>query len=133
MGHMSDLAELHATIDSRRRPEDVASLIGRVLAGRLSADERRILGRVSRHSESRWVHPSLMAQDWERPVGARRQLDTLGVLFEVDTSDVDDTNPDEVRNLLVELGGTVGWTRGAKVPARSDAPSHLGRRALNRV
>jgi hypothetical protein len=115
------LAQLHQSLDQRRRPEDVASLCGVVLANQLDKRERLVLGRAARHSDSGPLSWSLMSSDWERPVGCAAQVATVAALFgEGDTPDPDDL--DAVRAWAVRLGERVGWAAGdAKLPDRQAA------------
>lgn len=115
------LRQLHGSLDERRRPEDVASLCGVVLAGQLDQRERMVLGRASRHSDAGPMTWSLMSADWERPVGCGSQVATVAALFgEGETPDPDDAAA--VQAWAVRLGERVAWRPGdTKLPDRQAA------------
>ncbi|GAA2378706.1 hypothetical protein [Dactylosporangium salmoneum] len=81
------LAVLHASLDGRERPEEIADII---LAGfdDLTGRERAVLERAAKHSYRRHGWYSSMYADFARPVGAGRQLSALAHLFERDEADL---------------------------------------------
>jgi hypothetical protein len=76
------LRELFESLDRRRRPEDVAQLVGDVLADRLSPKEERILKRASRGALAHFADWfSSMSDDFARPMGMERQCSVAAKLF----------------------------------------------------
>lgn len=121
------LDELYASLGQRRRPEDVASLIGLALGDRLSRRERLVLGRAARHTESAPFHQSMMSDDWERPVGATKQVATIAALFDEldhDTVPPDPEDPADLQRWTDELGELIGCAPlSGRLPSRADAES----------
>lgn len=74
--------ELYASLQRRRRPEDIAALVGDVLAGKLTWGEWKILDKARRGAlrHSFWGYTS-MAQDFFKPVGAQKQVGKARELF----------------------------------------------------
>lgn len=105
------LEELHATLDARARPEEVADLILSVIGDRLTRPERNLLGRAARHSWWRRGSYSSMTADFSRPVGADRQVATLARLFAQDADDLTDAvlDPVELRRIAAGAGELIGW------------------------
>ncbi|MEO3775142.1 hypothetical protein [Micromonospora sp. B9E7] len=90
------LVALHGSLDERRRPEEIAHLVLRVVGGQLGLRERMALGRAAR-AAARWNGWSSMSADFARPVGAARQVDAAMRLFELRNGGVD---PDDPASLL---------------------------------
>jgi hypothetical protein len=111
----SALAALHASLDERRRPEEVAHLVFRALGHRLSPPERINLGRVAR-SAWRWHGWSSMSVDFAQPVGGMRQVGAAVRLFDLTAGDVDADDPVS----LLEFAARLGESLGALDPARLD-------------
>ncbi|MCX5065686.1 hypothetical protein OOJ91_07300 [Micromonospora lupini] len=109
------LHALHASLDERRRPEEVALLVWRAVGGRLGAQDRMVLGRAAR-AASRWAGSSSMSADFARPIGGARQVDAARRLFELPVGDVD---PDDPTSLL-EFGAQLSASLGALDAERLD-------------
>jgi hypothetical protein len=79
---MTPFQELFESLSRRRRPEDVAELIGQELSDRLNRSEKRILQRAAGGALARqsWAFTS-MTEDFARPVGMRRQVQVARQLF----------------------------------------------------
>jgi len=79
------LRELHASLGQRKRPEDVAHLVLRLLDdGERPLDRRtrRMLEKAARGSlRNLWHGYTSMLEDFARPVGAQRQLSRAAELF----------------------------------------------------
>lgn len=103
------LAQLHASLDSRLQPEDVARLILDGFAADFTPDQRLLLNRAVA-SRPRW-YVSSMSSDFARPDGARRQVAVLerltGAEFGVDVDD-----PNALRAMVAAVGADVGWRDG---------------------
>lgn len=83
------LTALHASLDQRLRPEDVAKVVLRALP-KVGFLKRRIIQRVA-DAASRWNGTSSMSADFARPVGGARQVAAATRLFELPApADVDD-------------------------------------------
>ena len=108
------LKDLHATLDARARPEEVAHLILTALDGRLTRSERAELRRAARHSWFRTGGFSSMPADFARPVGADRQVATLTRLFGGDAGELAGAvlAPERLRTLAADTGAVIDWTPG---------------------
>ena len=107
------LRELFASLDRRRRPEDVAELVVGELDD-LTSKDLRTLQKVAGGSLKRgwWGHGfSSMSEDFRRPVGMERQLDVAEALFQVGDRP-EGTNLEGVRDYLVRAEGSIGKTFG---------------------
>jgi hypothetical protein len=117
------LAELHASLDQRRRPEDIAELILQAdlalgSAGHgLTNQEHALLDRAAAHSSARRGYATSMSEDFARPVGGARQVAATARLFEVldEAAAVDGDMPDALMAFATRAGDEVGWA-----PGRSD-------------
>ncbi|MEU8377694.1 hypothetical protein [Streptosporangium sp. NPDC048865] len=105
------LAELHASLDRRHRPEDVADLVLQALDGRLSRRERMVLERAAKHSSRRQGGFSSMSADYARPVGGARQVAAATRLFERSV-EVDPDDPESLLEFAATMGSEIGWTPG---------------------
>lgn len=108
------LVELHASLDRRYRPEDVADLVLQALDGRLSRRERVVLERAAKHSSRRQGGFSSMSTDYTRPVGGARQVAAATRLFER-SAEVDPDDPESLLEFAATMGREMGWT-----PERTD-------------
>jgi hypothetical protein len=131
------IAQLHASLDSRLRPEDVAGLI-------LASDEvftpheRRMLARVAQARPKWWY--SSMSSDFARPVDASGQLAVLGRLFGVDSNLRQAvTDLDSLRLLAANAGEGILWRPGVDFKERLNREDRkangieLSRRQYNRA
>lgn len=114
MSKQSDtLATLHASLDGRERPEEIADLI---LNGfdDLTDRERTLLERAARSSWRRQRWYSSMSTDYARPTGADRQLATLAHLFGRNEADLASAayDPGELRAVGANAGESIHWTAG---------------------
>ncbi|MGW4679442.1 hypothetical protein ACWEOS_13350 [Micromonospora taraxaci] len=109
------LVALHQSLDERRRPEEVAHLVLRVVGGQLGLRERMTVGRGAR-AAARWNGWSAMSTDFARPVGAARQVDAAVRLFELRDGGVD---PDDPASLL-DFSARLSESLGAVDPGRLD-------------
>jgi hypothetical protein len=134
------LDQLHDSLDSRLRPEDVAALI--LTTGEdFTAGQRRMLERAA-NSRPKWWYSS-MSSDFARPVDASRQLATLVRLFDHDAQAYAGTgvagDPNALRVLAHVAGHPLGWTSGidfksrANREARDAAGVELSKRQYNRA
>ncbi|MFG3700623.1 hypothetical protein ACGF5C_22285 [Micromonospora sp. NPDC047620] len=134
------LAALHASLDERRRPEEVALLVWRAVGGRLGLRERTVLGRVAR-AASRWNGWSSMSADFARPVGGGRQVDAALRLFELPGVDVDADDPASLLDFSVQLSESLGAIDARRLDflrdrlnreARASAGIEISKRQYNR-
>lgn len=79
---MSVLDDLYASLAKRLRPEDVAEMVRRELAGSLEPKEASLLDRAARGALTRqsWGYSSMPAE-FARPVGLANQVRTARELF----------------------------------------------------
>lgn len=75
------LRRLHASLDRRHRPEDVAQLVVGVMGSDLGLLERRRINKATKHALQNLYGWSSMASDFARPIGMQRQLRTARQLF----------------------------------------------------
>ncbi|MDP9849551.1 hypothetical protein [Streptosporangium lutulentum] len=108
------MTELHASLDRRYRPEDVADLVLQVLDGRLSQRERVVLERAAKYTLRRQGGFSSMSTDYARPVGGARQVAAATRLFERSV-EVDPDDPESLLEFAATMGREIGWT-----PERTD-------------
>jgi hypothetical protein len=110
------LRDLHATLDRRWRPEDVARLILDGFAGLYAVDEQRVIGTAARGALRHHAIPfTSMAQDFARPVGFASQLTVAHQLF-VTVSPVPAeaaADPETIHGFLAAAGHTIGKAVGA--------------------
>lgn len=103
------LTQLHASLDSRLQPEDVAKLILEGFGDDLDAGQRHVLQRAVAARPRWWA--SSMSSDFTRPVGAQHQITVLerltGTAFDADPDD-----PDALRPVIGVAGTAVGWHAG---------------------
>ncbi|MFD3592660.1 hypothetical protein ACFWU5_08010 [Nocardia sp. NPDC058640] len=99
------LAQLHATLDARLRPESVALLVWYVLKNDLGLIDRRRLGSVARVA-GRWNGLSSMADDFERPVGGARQVAATSRLFDIDAQ-IDPDVPESLVSFAQSVGAAI--------------------------
>ncbi|GAA3622139.1 hypothetical protein GCM10022419_129770 [Nonomuraea rosea] len=112
--HREIMAELHASLDRRYRPEDIADLVLQVLAERLTRRERVVLERAAKHSSRGEAWFSSMSSDYARPVGGARQVAAATRLFG-ESREVDADDPESLLEFAASVGRPIRWT-----PARSD-------------
>lgn len=104
------LRDLHASLDRRIRPEDVADRIAAVLDGQLSDQERAILETAARASYRRRGYASSMTDDFARPDDGARQLAAVARLFgnqEWVAADPADTSA--LTGAATAAGRGIGW------------------------
>ncbi|MFB9883063.1 hypothetical protein ACFFMN_34540 [Planobispora siamensis] len=108
------LVELHASLDRRHRPEDVADLVLRALEGRLVRRERVVLEHAAGRSSRMTGRFSSMPDDFARPVGGARQVAAANRLFGRSVV-VDADDADRLIAFAARTGRDIGWT-----PERTD-------------
>ncbi|MER5455607.1 hypothetical protein ABT008_12570 [Micromonospora sp. NPDC002389] len=130
--------QMHASLDSRLRPEDIAALI--LDSGQnFTTDQRHLLLRAKNSRGPWWV--SSMSSDFTRPVDATRQLATLTRLFGHDPQAIAGAvaDPDALRMLAVDAGQPIDWAPGRDFRSRlnregrSLAGIDLSKRQYNRA
>lgn len=81
----SVLRELHASLDRRKRPEDIADLALRLLDGNVRQPARRTRRALEKAASGSlnalWHGYTSMSEDFARPVGAQLQLARAAELF----------------------------------------------------
>ncbi|MEU0878974.1 hypothetical protein ABZ345_10280 [Lentzea sp. NPDC005914] len=110
---MDALDRLYDSLDARPRPEDVATLVLDALPS-LTDHEREIVLDATTHTW-RWHGFSWMSDDFDRPVGAARQVAATRFLFGVDGGVVDVDDPISVLEFAAVVGSEINWD-----PARTD-------------
>ncbi|GJG85931.1 hypothetical protein tb265_11120 [Gemmatimonadetes bacterium T265] len=137
------LASLYASLDARRRPEDVAATISELLGPALAPGQARVLDRAARGSLARtvWGYTSML-QDFARPVGCARQVAKAVELFASAHPLSDDLcrAPTAVERFAREAGAAIRKAYGASDfkadrldrAARAAAGVALGHRAYNK-
>jgi hypothetical protein len=125
------LRDLYATLDARKRPEDVAEMIVEFLGGELSRDERGTLDKAAKGSLKRsYAGYSSMLQNFAKPVGAETQIRTAEVLFSSATrlSAAECCDPKTVEAYLRTLSAEIHKNFG-----ESDFKGHRLNRAQRRA
>lgn len=108
---MSWIRDLHATLDKRVMPEDVARIIlgSNGWAG-IPAPLWHELARVS-HARPLWYWSS-MRDDFERPDDCSALLTAAGRIFGYPADGIDPADPDQVGGFLNTMGALIGWGPG---------------------
>lgn len=108
------LKTLHASLDRRFRPEEVADLVGALLGPTLSREERDTLELAARGSALRTGLGSSMSADFARPVGMQRQLVGARYLLPdlAPPSDASADDPDAMLAFLTAASSTIHKTVG---------------------
>lgn len=111
------IKELHQSLDSRLRPEDVLGIIVRGRPNSVPSEWRTMFRGAGSGPRPRYGY-TLMSTDFERPVGAQRQLASAGRAFELGNIEdefidlfgysVDGDNPHDVRFVVDSLAMSVG-------------------------
>lgn len=120
---MTPLTDLFDTIGRRTQPEDVATLIRKVLGDRLSRDEKSLLAKAARHARL-----SSMCQDFWKPAGMERQTRVALTLVPVVAVPADTSRPETMLDYVGRLGETVGTHLG-KMDFKHDRLNREARRA----
>lgn len=125
-----DIVELHRLLTSREQPETVAAVILRVAHDELDAQQRRLLGQAARFAERHPLFRSMMATEWEQPVGAAETVQYVAGAFVGIADELaelphrpDPDQVDAVRAWHQSLATRVGWTS-------EPSPQNFTRRAL---
>jgi hypothetical protein len=131
---------LHASLDQRLMPEQVAALILTAIGGELLPVEQRVLGRAV---ASRQAFYSSMSDDFERPVPLVHKVRMLLTLLGRELSDEHETqlagDPWQLLGQLRIVGPFVGWHPDADFASRHNreqrANSNIGlsKRKYNRI
>lgn len=75
---------LFRSLNARKRPEDVAELVSEVLCGELSQSESATLAKATLTSQKQMTYwYSSMLQEFQKPVGMRKQVRKSEELFDV--------------------------------------------------
>ncbi|WP_309714610.1 hypothetical protein [Armatimonas sp.] len=116
--------KLYYSLDARLRPEDVAELVGELMAGELTRDEEKVLSQARGGSLKRMFFSyTSMAQDFLRPTGAQKQVAKVQELF---PSDTPAPNPDDPEAILAYVG-MVGAQIARRVGQNSFKEDRLNR------
>lgn len=101
--------DLYTCVQRRPRPEDVADLIGQFLGDELTKTDAAILQRASRHSLRHAVNAySSMADDFKRPDGATKQIETGAALFKVPAlTTIECMDGEKVREFVIRVSGQI--------------------------
>lgn len=140
MTNPSVLDQMHDSLDSRLRPEDIVALIAD--SGiEFTPSERRLLDRAKKARAPWWY--SSMSADFARPVDASRQLATLVRLFDHNAQTYAGTgvagDPNALRVLAHLAGQPLGWAPAVDFKSRSNregraaAGIELSKRQFNRA
>ncbi|MFY1577388.1 hypothetical protein ACN26Z_21060 [Verrucosispora sp. WMMD703] len=122
------LVALHTSLDERRRPEEVAHLVLRVVGGQLGLRDRMALGRAAR-AASRWNGWSSMSADFARSVGGARQIDAAARLFELPRDGIDPDDPVSLLDFSARLSESLGAVDPARLDFLRDRLNREGRAA----
>ncbi len=110
---MDLVGQLHASLDERPTPEHIAGMVSALLAGRLTAPQKRVL-----HRSARTPHAAAMAGS-DRPIAAvhkvRMLLRVFGLELSPDNVERMATDPWFLHGQLAFLGGFLGWMPGSRL------------------
>ena len=138
------MKELFATLQERRRPEDVAEMILEKFGADFSPDERALLSKAAARSLKNgfYAHTSML-QDFQRPHAPGQQVNKALELFKrTETwSAADCADVACVRDFINELGATIKLIPGSgdfksgrlNAEARERAGLDLSRRRYNKL
>jgi hypothetical protein len=104
------LDALHATLDQRKRPEDVAEMIFETLGATFSQAQRAILEKAAQGSlKRRFWQASSMMEDFHRPVAPERQVRKALELFRRTEpwTAAECADPQRVEAFIRELGALI--------------------------
>lgn len=138
------MEELFATLQQRRRPEDVAQMILDAFRETLSPAEIKLLDKAAAHSLKKgFFTASSMTQDFQRPVTAQRQFDKALELFQQTAtwSAAECADGERVAKFVEDLGKTIRKTFGSSdfkkdrlnTAQRKEAGLDLSRRRYNKL
>ncbi|MEV4844524.1 hypothetical protein AB0K20_15065 [Micromonospora matsumotoense] len=122
------LVALHTSLDERRRPEEVAHLVLRVVGGQLGLRDRMTLGRAAR-AASRWNGWSSMSADFAQPVGGARQIEAAARLFDLPRGGIDPDDPVSLLDFSARLSESLGAVDPARLDFLRDRLNREGRAA----
>lgn len=108
------LTELHASLDARRRPEDVAEAVMRAIGQEMDREDRGVLRRVSRWSLAERQFWTAMSDDFERADDGAGQAEAVRRLFGR-SDELDPAEATELHGLAAGAGAEISWD-----PARTD-------------
>jgi hypothetical protein len=113
----SPLEELFASLDRRRRPEDIAQLVLDVLGDRVRPDEFRTIRRAAQGALRHGFYPTSMSEDFARPIGFDHQANAARDLFNTVTmpEPARFRDPEALAQYIAAAGATI-----AKRDAASD-------------
>ncbi|ASZ15061.1 hypothetical protein CK934_22250 [Chitinophaga sp. MD30] len=111
---MTTIAALYQTLQTRKRPEDIAEMIRYLLADKLSPSERNILEKAANGSlaKNAWGYTAML-QDFGNVVGAGHQVAAAVALFQLkeDNAALYD-DPIHITNFLQHAAGIIHKTVG---------------------
>ncbi|WP_395752153.1 hypothetical protein [Prosthecobacter sp.] len=136
--------ELFKTLQTRRRPEDVAEMIREKIGGKLSHDEINVLDRAASRSLKRMFNQiTSMMEDFHRPIPPERQVRKGLELFRrADSWSASDCScPEKIELFIRELGRSIGKEFGLSdyksdrlnTEKRQTAGLNLSRRRYNKL
>ena len=112
---MQNLESLYQTLFQRKRPEDVADMILSILKDGLSKRERYILEKAARGALKRKIfNYTSMLQEFAKPVGAEKQIQTAIEVFKVKGFKKSDyTDPKRIEAFLDQTSGLIHKNMGS--------------------
>src|SRR5262245_15035496 len=105
------MRDLFATLQERRRPEDIAEMVRAQLGGCFSEDELAVRDKEARHSVKRSIgHATSMLETFREPVAPARQVRKALELFHLAQAwtAAECADPARVETLLRELSPIIG-------------------------
>lgn len=108
---MADAAitELHASLDARRRPEDVAEVIVRATGSTLDRQDRALIEGVARWSLRHRGYWTSMSDDFERADDGASQAAAVSRLFGRG-DDIDAADAAALASLASDAGAEIAWS-----------------------
>lgn len=109
------LIELFLSLDERRRPEDIARLVRKLIGDDLNRQQRNVLNSAARGALklNLWGFSS-MSSDFARPVGLQQQMEVARQLFQTRPVPDDDEckDPECIEGYLVRAEAEIGMVVG---------------------
>ncbi|WP_343632702.1 hypothetical protein [Fluviicola sp.] len=139
---MATIEQLYQTLDERRRPEDVAELVQKLLDGSLTPKETAILEKAAKGSLSRNAYGyTSMLQTFAAAQGAESQIAKAVELFKLNKNDqADYNNPRDIEDFIRAVSPVLHKTVGANnfigdrlnKEKRKEAGLDLSKRSYNK-
>ncbi|MDN5432479.1 MAG: hypothetical protein L0G93_02305 [Acinetobacter sp.] len=102
---MNDIEFLYQSLNERRRPEDIAEIIRKIVGSNFNSHERQILEKAAQFAlVRRSIAYTSMSEDFRSVVGAQKQVNTANTLFHFQaTAELDYCKTENIQSLLQHI------------------------------